>query len=355
MSQSPVLSVVVIGRNEGSRLARCFESIAAMRPPGRTELIYVDSSSSDGSAALAAAAGASVIALSSARPTAAAGRNAGWRAARAPLVLFLDGDTVLDPDFAAASLSEFADPRVAVVYGNRRETDPGASIFNRVLDLDWIPLQTGESTHCGGDALVRREALEDVGGFDESLIAGEEPDMCRRMRGRGYAVVHVDRPMTGHDLAMTSVGQYWRRAVRSGYAYAEIAHRYRATSLPFWRRESRGNLARGAFLLTLIIAGPALAVAKRSFAPLALAVLFIGALVIRSAFRSRWKSDNRATLFWYGLHSQLQHIPILIGQLRFWRDRWAGRKSALIEYKDQALRQTKGLVHGAGSSGLGRF
>src|SRR5580700_7140365 len=111
------LSVVVIGRNEGCRLIRCLESVLAMdRPDGSVEVIYVDSDSTDESVERARQLGAKVIQVNPTRPCAAVGRNAGWRAARAALVLFLDGDTRLAPDFVAASLSEFDDPKVAVVW-----------------------------------------------------------------------------------------------------------------------------------------------------------------------------------------------------------------------------------------------
>jgi cellulose synthase/poly-beta-1,6-N-acetylglucosamine synthase-like glycosyltransferase len=337
MSESPVLSIVVIGRNEGARLVRCLESIRAMRTPGPTELIYVDSNSSDDSTAIAAAAGARVIALSSANPTAAAGRNAGWRAANAPLVLFLDGDTVLYRDFVADSLKEFESPRVAIVFGNRREIDPEFSLFNRVVDLDWIPARARESKHCGGDALVRRSVLEEVEGFDDRLIAGEEPDMCRRMRGRGWVIIHLDRPMTGHDLAMSSFAQYWNRAVRTGYACAEVSRRYRNTAEPFWQRESRHNLLHGALLSSVVIAGTSLSVATETLLPIAAVALLIGALAVRTAVRARWKSANLATLLCYGIHSHFQHIPILLGQVRYWLDLWRGRTSGLIEYKSSAI------------------
>src|SRR5271170_8230417 len=133
-----VLSVVVIGRNEGARLGRCLESIARMRPlHGSIEVIYVDSGSTDGSLERAVQFRVKVKRLESANPCAAAGRNVGWRLAKAPIIFFLDGDTVLEGNFVADSIAELADPNVAVVFGNRREIEPKASIYNRVLDLDW--------------------------------------------------------------------------------------------------------------------------------------------------------------------------------------------------------------------------
>src|SRR5271167_4490110 len=285
-----VLSVVVIGRNEGERLPRCLESISQMRPlQGSIEVIYVDSGSTDGSLEGAAQFNLTIIKLESANPCAAAGRNAGWRAAKAPIVFFLDGDTVLERNFVADSIAELNAPDVAVVFGNRREINPKASIYNRVLDLDWnAPAGTVE--FCGGDALIRREVLESVGGFDERLIAGEEPEMCQRIRALGFTILHVDRPMTGHDLAMTRFSQYWRRAVRTGYAYAEVSARFRNTDLPLWDRKAGRNIVHGAGLLGIIVGAPLCSIAFHSLIPVATAVAIIAVLAIRTAIKFRWKT-----------------------------------------------------------------
>jgi glycosyltransferase involved in cell wall biosynthesis len=189
------LSIVVIGRNEGDRLERCLESVARMTFAGSFEVIYVDSASSDGSASRAADLGAKVE-LKGGRPSAGRARNAGWRISSGPLVLFLDGDTIVDPDFVVRAFPEFQDTRVMVVSGHRREIHPEASIYSRVLDLNWS-CPPGPAEFCGGDALMRRTALEETDGFNADLIAGEEPDLCRRIRARG-------------GLILNSL-QYWRQ------------------------------------------------------------------------------------------------------------------------------------------------
>ena len=330
----PRLSVVVIGRNEGGRLSRCLQSVLAMRDPGgAVEILYVDSDSRDDSVSRAEALGAKVFVVKPERPSAALGRNAGWREARAAYVLFLDGDTLLHPDFVADSLAEFDDPRVAVVYGHRREIHPGQSVFNRVLDLDWIsPL--GLSDFCGGDALMRRAVLEDVDGYDAGLIAGEEPEMCQRMRAKGHAILHVDRPMTGHDLAMTRWSAYWRRAFRTGYAYAEVSNRLKHGPFPLWLRESQRNRVNALVLLALPAGVAALAVALSSGWPLLLAPAALMALAVRTAGKVAWKAgDDKTTLLLYGLHSHIQQVPIFFGQLAWKRDLRLRQKRLLIEYK----------------------
>jgi len=332
------LSVVVIGRNEGARLQRCLESVQAMRRGSwgieqfEMELIYVDSGSSDGSVALAERLGAKTIALTPLRPTAALGRNAGWQAATGEMVLFLDGDTLVDKDFAVEAMREFEDATVACVWGHRREMFPRESVYNRVLDLDWM-YAPGPAAFCGGDALFRRSALVQVGGFDDSLIAGEEPEMCRRMIAAGHRILHVDLAMTQHDLAMKSFPQYWARAMRAGHAYAEVSARFVRSGDPFWSAEVRRNrlqvLALGALVLAGIVAGAWM----RSPWPALGVISVLSMLVLRSAWRARWKSKNAWTLLLYGVHSHLQQLPICVGQMRYaWNSR-RGRRLGIVEYK----------------------
>lgn len=335
VASNPLVSVVVIGRNEGPRLVRCLESIAAMRQPGfGVEVIYVDSDSTDGSPERAAELGAQVIPVHPERPSAALGRNAGWQAARGEFVLFLDGDTVLHPDFVVTALAAMNAPGVAVVWGHRREMHPEHSLYNRVLDLDWV-YPPGPSEFCGGDALMRRSVLEAVNGFDATLIAGEEPELCRRIRARGHIIQHLDAPMTLHDLAITRFAGYWKRAFRAGHAYAEVAGRYRHSPDPLWLADARRNLTRG----SLLLASPLLLLAAFLWAPLWLPVLMLlagVAVIARTAWRCRWKNANRLTCLLYALHSQFQQIPILFGQISQRRDARRGRRRRLIEYKGNA-------------------
>lgn len=331
---TPVLSVVVIGRNEGDRLRRCLQSVLAMTNPGGTvELIYVDSASTDSSCETARSLGARVVEVKPLRPTAALGRNAGWRVATATIVLFLDGDTILNPDFVVRSLGEFSDPEIAAVWGHRREIHPEKSIYNRLLDLDWI-YKPGLTEFCGGDVLFRRAALEEVNGYDENLIAGEEPEMCRRLRGRGYKILHVDRPMTGHDLAMTRFAQYWKRATRAGYAYTEVSERFRQTGMPFWADEVVRNRNRALTLLCLVSLALLASLVLMTPLPLLAAIGFYTVLAVRTALKIRWKSSSWTTLLGYGFHSHFQQIPIYWGHLQCLKDRKRGRTRGLIEYKE---------------------
>lgn len=328
-----LVSVVVIGRNEGVRLERCLASVAKMHCTGfEIEVIYVDSGSTDNSLEVARKLGATTVALTAVHPTAALGRNAGWRLAQGKFVLFLDGDTVLDPEFVIESLPDFK-PNTAVVWGHRRELYPQVSLYQRVLDLDWV-YAAGETAFCGGDALFRRDVLELTSGFDCDLIAGEEPELCRRLLEFGYVVQHVDRAMTGHDLGITRFGQYWRRATRTGHAYAEVSDRFATSVKPFWRIESRSNRVRAR---TLVLTAASAGLATLLFASLLPVAVFsagICTFLARTAWKARWKTKSLNLLVLYSFHSHLQHIPIYLGQLRYRWNRKRGRRTGLFEYKE---------------------
>ncbi|MEM0913164.1 MAG: glycosyltransferase [Planctomycetota bacterium] len=216
---------VLIGRNEGKRLQRALRAIDC----GRCPVVYVDSGSTDDSVAFAHSIGADVVDLdTSAGFTAARARNAGARrlfdiAPDVEFVQFIDGDCELRPGYIGAALETLdTEPDIAVVSGRRRERSPEASTYNALIDLEW-DTPVGEVKACHGDATVRRSAFEGVGGFRDTMIAGEEPEMCVRLRQAGWRLRRIDREMTLHDADLTRWGQWWKRSVRAGHAYAEGA------------------------------------------------------------------------------------------------------------------------------------
>ncbi len=331
--ETVALSVVVIGRNEGERLKRCLSSITSNCAGLQLELIYVDSASTDASLETARVMGARALLLDDPKPCAAKARNIGWRAARGQYVLFLDGDTVLESNFVACALHALRDPSLCAVWGHRREIRPEQSIYTRVLDLDWM-YPPGPALYFGGDVLVRRCALEQVGGFDPTLNAGEEPEMCARLRARDWSILHIDAPMTRHDLAITTLGAWARRSYRSGIAYAEVAWRMDRMGDPLWQHESRRDLVHG----LLYASAPLLGALALWLSPWAAVVLVMAALWIlgRTASRARWRTPDRLLAWQYAIHVHLQKLPALAGQMAW---RWAHRRRRsldLVEYKEPA-------------------
>ncbi len=320
MSEANV-GFVVIGRNEGARLIQCLASLKAQA--GR--VVYVDSGSTDGSQAAAQVAGAEVVELDTDRPfTAARARNAGLGvlAAQDPppvLVQFIDGDCELQPGWIRAALGFLAaHPEVAAVCGRRRERFPEASVYNRLIDREW-DTAPGKAKACGGDALMRIEALAEIGGFNPDLIAGEEPELCVRLRAAGWSIWRLDEEMTQHDAALTHFSQWWKRNRRAGHAFAEGAAMHGSPPERHGVRETRSALVWGAALPL----AAALGLAVSPWAPVLL--LAWPAQVLRL----RLRGEDWARAFFLTLGK----LPEAQGVLGYWWGRVRGRRTGLIEYK----------------------
>lgn len=315
------VAAIAIGRNEGDRLVRCLASLRGRATP----IIYVDSGSTDGSIEAAQAAGAVIVDLDLTKPfTAARARNAGL--ARLDeidpsglYVQFLDGDCELRDGWIEAALAEMeTDARLAVVCGRRRERFPEATRWNRLTDMEW-DTAVGDAKACGGDALMRRAALDEVGGYRDDLIAGEEPEMCFRMRAKGWRIRRIAAEMTWHDAALTRWGQWWQRNRRAGHAFAESAALHGRSPERFRVPETRKVVLWGLVL-------PLAALLGTLVTPWALALLLAYPLqVVR--LTARGMDRDRAVFITLG------RLPEAQGFLDYWLARLAGRKRRLIEYK----------------------
>lgn len=326
-----IIGIVIIGRNEGQRLQRCLASVSGHAGP----VVYVDSGSTDGSVAYAADSGAEVVSLDLSTPfTAARARNAGFSrllALRpdADAVQTVDGDCEVAPGWlAAASAVLAAEPRLAIVFGRRRERFPEASAYNLMCDLEW-QIPPGSADSCGGDALIRLSAFQAVGGYNESMIAGEEPEMCFRLRQEGWRIRCIDHPMTWHDAAMTRFGQFFKRTVRAGHAYAENAFLHRRAAARHQWRNVLSSLFWGVGLplLVLLTLWPSRG--------LSLLLLAAYGVLYRRIYRYRIRLGNsRREAALYAFFTLLAKFIEPLGMAKFIVDRLVLKKRAsLIEYK----------------------
>lgn len=321
------IGAVVIGRNEGERLRTCLESLAQHL----SHIVYVDSGSTDGSVDRATKIGVTAVPLDMSQPfTAARARNAGFKALIAnypalQYVQFIDGDCQLVSgwlEVAANFLEQHAE--YAVACGRRRERFPEKSLYNRLCDIEW-DTPTGEATACGGDALIRVNAFVQVDGYRDDLIAGEEPELCVRLRAIGWRIWRLVEEMTLHDASITRFSQWWKRTQRSGYAFAEGAFLHGGFPERHWVKESRS-----AWLWAVFIPITAIVVAYFN-GLMGLIVLLIYPLQIsRLAVLGKClPKDNWSRAYFLVLGK----FPELIGQLQFLWNKLVGNRGKLIEYK----------------------
>jgi glycosyltransferase involved in cell wall biosynthesis len=335
------ICVVVIGRNEGPRLELCLKSLQS---PHCT--VYVDSGSVDDSISTAKTLSAHVVELDMSIPFCAArARNEGYRKAieispNANFVQFVDGDCELNETWLNhASRFLTSNPGVAVVAGRLHEKRPERSIYNRLGDLEWNSSGHGEVEAVGGIFLVRRTAFDAVGGFDPTVPAGEEPELCQRLKRIGWKIVRLDLDMARHDLAMTRFSQWWRRMVRTGYGSLDVAIRFgigkfikSAMRVQFWTFWLFSTLLFG--ILGFWLGARILGYGSLTIA--GILALLLPIHFLRIARRTRRNGATRWVSLAHAFFTVIAFIPQLFGQLLYGLDRLRKRDFRLVEYKRKA-------------------
>lgn len=320
---------MVIGRNEGERLGRCIQSVV-----GRVDqIVYVDSGSTDGSVEAARGLGAEVVELDPATPfTAARARNVGFArltelAPAIDAVQFVDGDCEVVEGWLETAIEALTKhPEWAVVAGRRRERFPEASVYNELCDVEW-DTPVGQTLACGGDALMRADAFRAVRGFDPTVIAGEEPELCVRLIGAGWQIHRLKAEMTLHDAAIARFGQWWKRSVRAGHAYAEGAQMHGSGPSRHCVQETRRIAFWGG-------AVPVLCAAALPFSG-ASSLLLLGAYSVTAARAYRYVRQRQPvpTALRYAAFMTLAKVPEFQGVMRFHLGRVLRRPSRIVEYK----------------------
>lgn len=321
------LGVVVIGRNEGQRLVRCFDSMSKS-----ANVVYVDSDSTDGSVQVARSRGIEAVELDLSQPfTAARARNAGFArllqvTPDRRYVQFTDGDCELSPRWTETAM-RFLDsrPDVAAVCGRLRERHPERSVYNWLCDREW-DRPPGEVRSCAGNVMMTVQALATVGGYREDVIAAEEDELCVRLRAANWRIWRLDDDMALHDADMTHFSQWWRRSTRAGYAFAQGSNLHGAPPERHFVRETRRALVWGVLLPLGCLAA---SLSLPHFLGW-LTWLIYPAQLLRLTRNNSGRLTDRATLAWFQL---LARFPEAAGLARFWRDRLTARRPQLIEHK----------------------
>lgn len=218
-----MISVVVIGKNEGARLDSCLESIQASLGFLAHEIIYVDSRSTDDSVRRARKRGARCFILSDERTTAGLGRHVGTQEARGEYLLFLDGDMQLCEGFCEKAMMVMASRGYDGCTGVRRDiylkngevTGENANYFGCTSERI--------APEFGGALFIKKDALEKAGGWSPDTIACEEAELHARLKAHKLQIAELPVNMIVHTDAVREDRGVWgvafsRRRLGEGQA-----------------------------------------------------------------------------------------------------------------------------------------
>lgn len=301
---NPALAVVAITRNQAFNVERLIDSVLAGARGFSTEIVVVDSASTDDTARIAASRPVTVLRIRGDEfLSPAAGRVVGLRHTTAEHVLFLDGDMVLVPGWLEQAIALLGgEPSIAVVGGEIVDVDRrGLDDLPAAAPAGWHDVR-----HTGGAALHRRAVLDAVGPFNPYLRSDEEPELCIRIRQAGHRVVVIECPAVLHlgdpPDAMGTILARRRRGLYLGAGQA-IRHNLGTPVLARYLRERGFGIVPG-----LGLAMGALAAASRRTGVLALWSLVVAGTISGDLVR---RGSPQATA-----RSLLLRLCILEGTVR---------------------------------------
>jgi len=315
------LGVVIEGFNEGDKFKRCLKSLENKN----CLIVYVDSGSTDGSLELAKLHNLLIVNLdvSTIPFNCARARNAGFDKllevdSSIEYIQFIDADCEMDITWLQYAIECFdEDGTLGVICGRLREKYRNISIYGRLCDMEW-DTSIGDIDACGGIAMMRASVFKSVGGFNINLRAGEEVELCRRIKEFNYRIVRVKQEMGLHDADITNFTQWAGRISKYGFATADSISR------------GLGDLQKRRYVFrALLWAGVMPAIALTGLVggffdaffliiPMLVVCLYI-LLALRIYIGRRKHGDIVSDSWLYAAFCIVGKWPELMGMLRFWR------------------------------------
>jgi GT2 family glycosyltransferase len=225
--QTPIAFVVPV-RNDAPRLAHCLDAIGGQHRDAC--IVVVDHGSTDGSDAVALDHRAEVLRMPAAINVAAL-RNFGGRSVDARYLAFIDADNTIGPGWLSA-FTEAVKTGTPGALGSPYSPPPAPTWVQAWYDgLRDHATQTRPAEWLGaGNLVVRRDAFEAVGGFDESLETCEDVDLCFKLRRAGYTILNVPGMRSIHHGDPPTLGRLFRSELWRGRDNIRVSLRQRPMS-----------------------------------------------------------------------------------------------------------------------------
>jgi lipopolysaccharide/colanic/teichoic acid biosynthesis glycosyltransferase/glycosyltransferase involved in cell wall biosynthesis len=295
-SSNPRLSVVIPAFNAASTITGCVDALQQQTIDRSCyEIIVVDDGSVDGTAELAAAAGAQV--LRQHHKKAAAARNAGTKAARGDIICFTDADCEPTPGWLATLSARLADNTVSGVKGTY--TTRQRSLVARFVQLEYEdkydllrPQETIDFIDTYS-AAYRRDVLLANDGFDENFRFVEDQELSFRLAARGYKMVFEPAAVVCHRHVATPPAYLYKKFM-IGYWKAQVVRRFPERGVRDSHTPQIMKLQMGLMAL-ILVALASLLLTLRSAVPLLLLVAAFLLTTVQFTAKA-WKKDRAVAL-----------------------------------------------------------
>jgi len=222
------VSVIVAVRNERTRLKECLTALVEQDYPAeKTEILVVDGRSDDGTRGIIkefCMRHKHVRLLKNYRRTTPNGLNIGIKEARGRIIVRVDGDAIIEPDYVSGCVraldADDADSVAGIVLPRAETTLHRAMIGAMCSVFSWgissfrrrRPERFVDRIPCGA---YRREVFERIGLFDDDLKKYHTEEFSCRLRGVGGKITSDPR-IRAHHRFRSDLGKLWERTVYDG-------------------------------------------------------------------------------------------------------------------------------------------
>jgi cellulose synthase/poly-beta-1,6-N-acetylglucosamine synthase-like glycosyltransferase len=255
----PFVSVIIPVRNDARRLAVCLRSLSELDyAADRMEVIVVDNGSRDDSAEVARAAGAKVLLHPDLRVGAL--RNRGVEAARGEILALVDSDHEVPKGWLRAGVNDLvADPDLHMV-GAPYLPPPQGTWVQRIWAVHRLRhAERGEVVWlASGNLFLRKRDFNRIGGFDETLVAAEDVDLCVRLKAAQGRIVSDMRLANIHHGEPPTLWQFFRKelwrgssGIRAFLAHGMPLHELPSLAFPIYHLLALTLLVATAFAVAL--------------------------------------------------------------------------------------------------------
>jgi glycosyltransferase involved in cell wall biosynthesis len=262
-----MISFIIIGYNEGWKLPKCIDSIYSSIKYNNiksSEVIYVDSKSTDDSIDIAKKYPLDKVLKITGETNAAIARNAGALESKGDILFFIDGDMEIDPAFLGYVIDD---------DGNLMFDNVTGHLIDVFYDSEWdlmferprtysstIPQSNQELLTQGGVFVIKREAWEDVKGMRTKYTRNQDRDLSLRLREKGFKTIRIPHLIVRHHtIDYRNKTRMWKMFWSGKTLYPSVLIRDHFMNLEFLIREVRSlytTLAFIIFLVSLLLPSP---------------------------------------------------------------------------------------------------
>lgn len=212
----PPVSVIIACKNTADHFEACLQALKTQTYKN-IEIIVVDNFSSDGTFEIAQKHASQVLQIGPERSTQF---NVGFKHAKGDYIYRIGPDYVIEPNVIENCVRKMAEGYDALALHNR---SIGTSLWAKVRYLERESYRNDDSIVAV--RFMKRKVFASLGGFDETLVAGEDFDLHNRMVDAGYKWTHVDA-VENHIGEPKNIAEVWRKF----YYYGRTIRRYQEKS-----------------------------------------------------------------------------------------------------------------------------